>query len=615
MREALLIRWRSPHGHPSWTRPALGLTTAAAGVLYGWNAAGNLEVYYAAAVRSMSVSWHNFFFAALDPAGSVSVDKLPGAFWLQALSVRLFGIHGWALVAPQVLEGVASVLVIYHAVSRLAGALAGIAAAIVLALSPATVALNRGNIPDTLMILLLLLAVDSTVTTVVRGRARSLILTGGYVGLAFQAKMIEAWLVLPAIALLYAIAGPGRGVRRLLQLAGLAVITVVVSLSWMAVVSLWPAGGRPYVDGSGDNSLFSQVFVYNGFGRLDEPSPDQLLSRAIGLPSSSVPSGWSRLLSGAYGHDTGWLLPAALLALLACLLVGARARDRLEVAGAVLWGGWLLVLFVSFSASSTINAYYTGALSPPVAALLGTGLALAWRERARTATRVTMGAVVAASCAYADWLLPARGAGLVGGLPEGVAALGLVAVAALALFPRFVPPAGAYALAGLAVLVVPAAASISLAAKAFGPFDTPFEAPSPAAYARALGALPAQTALLLPGLERTNSGQADLMATQTAAVAAPFIYDSGEEVVPIGGFTGTIPEPTLARLKAMVAAGDFHLVIQAPQVSDPRLLWVEDNCLAIRRGGGRQSPTGLRFAVYYCGRLPSLLPGTGPGGA
>src|ERR1700678_3669440 len=167
--------WRSPAGQPRWARPALIGVAAVSAVFYSWNAAGNREIYYAAAVRSMSMSWHNFLFASFDPAGTITLDKLPGAFWVQALSVRVFGVHAWALVLPQVVEGVARVLVLYRLVRRLAGDPAAILAALVFVLSPATVALNRGNVPDTLMILLVLLAADATARSAVTGRMRSLI--------------------------------------------------------------------------------------------------------------------------------------------------------------------------------------------------------------------------------------------------------------------------------------------------------------------------------------------------------------------------------------------------------------------------------------------------------
>jgi 4-amino-4-deoxy-L-arabinose transferase-like glycosyltransferase len=232
-------------------RLALAAIAALAGVLYAWaiNHGTLEEYYYAAAVRSMSMSWHDFIFGAFDPAGTLTLDKLPGAFWFQALSVRAFGMHVWAIFLPQVIEGILTVLVLYRAVARLAGPAAGLIAALVLAVSPATVALDRGNISDSLLILLLVLAADAVSGAIAAGRPRGtlsrLVLAGVWVGLAFQAKEIEAWMVLPALGLAYLLAGPGPGRRRAGQLAVAGVVVALVSVSWMTAVSLVPAADRP----------------------------------------------------------------------------------------------------------------------------------------------------------------------------------------------------------------------------------------------------------------------------------------------------------------------------------------------------------------------------------
>ena len=199
--------WRSPPDQPAWARPALLLVTALAALAYSWQIGSTIEIYYAAAVRSMAHNWHDLVYGAFDPAGTITVDKLPGALWVQAFSVRLFGFHVWALMLPQAVAGALTVLVLYHAVRRLAGPLAGIVAAVVLAASPATMTLDRGNVPDTVMVLLVVLAADSTVTAILTGRWRSAVMAGVWVSLAFQAKMIEAWLVLPALGLAYLVAG------------------------------------------------------------------------------------------------------------------------------------------------------------------------------------------------------------------------------------------------------------------------------------------------------------------------------------------------------------------------------------------------------------------------
>src|SRR5580700_5575645 len=191
-----LTPWRSPADQPAWARPALLAIAVVAAVGYSWAMAGaSVEPFYGAAARSMSESWHDFIFGAFDPAGTVTVDKLPGALWLQALSLRLFGFHIWALVLPQVAEGVLTVLVLYRAVRRVAGAGAGLLAAVVMMSSPIVILLDRGNISDSLLILLLVLAADATIRACHTGHVRSLLWAGALVGFAFQAKMLQAWIV------------------------------------------------------------------------------------------------------------------------------------------------------------------------------------------------------------------------------------------------------------------------------------------------------------------------------------------------------------------------------------------------------------------------------------
>jgi 4-amino-4-deoxy-L-arabinose transferase-like glycosyltransferase len=604
-----LLFWRSPADQPAWARPVLLIIAAIAAWSYAWQSSRpvNIEIYYAAAVRSMSMSFSNFIFGAFDPAGTVTTDKLPGAFWVQAVAVRLLGVHNWVLVLPQVAEGTFTVLVLYRAVRRLAGPAAGIVSAGVLATSPATVALDRGNISDTLMILLAVLAADATVTAVVTGRRRPILAAGLWVGLAFQAKMMEAWLVLPAIACCYLIAAPGGLPQRLRRAGAMLVLAAVVSLSWMTAVTLWPASMRPYLDGSHDNSAFQQVFVYNGFGRLDQVSPDQLLDQTVrlGLPAPPPP-GWDRLLTGALGRDTGWLLAAALIALIAGL-VTRRTQPRVDLvrAGLVLWGTWLVVLAASFSVSTAINSYYTAALSPAIAALIGTGLVLAWRQRGQAMTWLTVGIALAVTAGYAFWLLPASGTGLPSWLRPAVIAAAAAAAACLGLAAarrRSVLLAASVALPAAAALLVPAVASASVVTSGLGPFQTPFEsARATAAAVRFFGA-GFQAAQVLPGLEAANRGTPYLMATQTSALAAPFIYASGREVLPIGGFTGTIPEPTLTALKNLIVLNDVHIFVQSPSTRDPRLTWIAAHCIHVPAAPG--SHAILPVSIYYC---PSVI--------
>jgi 4-amino-4-deoxy-L-arabinose transferase-like glycosyltransferase len=618
-------------------RLALAATAAVAGLFYAWALGQDtLEYYYGAAVRSMSMSWHDFIFGAFDPAGTITLDKLPGAFWLQALSVRAFGFHPWALVLPQVIEGIVTVLVLYRAVTRLAGPAAGLIASLVLAVSPATVALDRGNISDSLMILLLVLAADAVSAAIASedgrfgrlgGATGRLVLAGVWVGLAFQAKMIEAWMVLPAMGLAYLLAGPGPAARRVGQLVIAGVVAGLVSVSWMTAVSLVPAADRPYVDGSHDDSIFVQVFSYNGFVRFGDQTPLQLLAGtlnagtapptaatgpptpvtgpptpATGPPTSTTgpptpttapptpttaPSTRAtapdRLLRGDLGRDTGWLIPAA-AAVALWGLASRRRRPRGDPLRAcfVLWGVWLVTLFAVFSAITTINAYYTAALSPPVAAIIGAGTAAAWSdERTAVSRSVGLELVVAGTAGYAAWLVSSSGARVPSWLVPAIIAVAAAAIG-ISVWSLLVPRAGVWAgalAAGLvSVALVPAVASASLAASSQGAFDTPFE---PARTAQAVEqARHKVAAFSVTPLQSQQDGAPYLMAAETGVVPSLVIYDSGLEALPIGGLTGTIPSPTLGQLQADIRAGRFRLVWIATD-TDPRLKWLATHCSQI----------------------------------
>ena len=585
-------------------RPALLLVAGLAGLSYAWALDRDpLEPYYAAAVRSMSMSWHNFIFGAFDPAGTITLDKLPGAFWIQALAVRAFGFHTWVIVAPQAIEGVLTVLVLQRAVRRLAGPAAGLIAAVIVAISPATVALNRGNISDSLMILLLVLAADAVSAAIAGGSQGWLVLAAAWVGLAFQAKMIEAWLVLPAFGLAYLLGAPGAARRRVRQLAVAGAVAGLVSLSWMTAVSLVPAGSRPCVDGSHGNSVYEQVFVYNGLGRFGDQTPLQLLAgQSLGVSSAlSTPAVTpGRLLRGDLGRDTGWLLPAALV-IAGWGIASRRRRPRGDPLRScfVLWGGWLVTLAVTFSLTTTINAYYTAALTPAVAALLGAGVAAVWSgERSAAARRIGLAAVIAGTVGYAAWLVASAGTGtgVPGWLLPALIAVGLAALAtALGLVAVRSDTALATALTAalIAGSAAPAVASADLVARHEGAFDTPFEsAGERSAIDTLFLRIPAQVQLTIPALERARNGAPYLLATQTAALASVFIDDSGREALPIGGFTGTIGSPTLQQLQADIRQGRFHLVLAATS-TDPRLRWIAAHCLHL----GSATAT---LHNYYC---------------
>ncbi len=624
-----LTPWRSPADQPAWARPALLAIAAVAAVAYAWGMAGaSVESFYGAAARSMSQSWHDFIFGAFDPAGTVTVDKLPGALWVQALSLRIFGFHIWALVLPQVVEGVLVVLVLYRAVRRLAGPAAGLTAAAVLAVTPVTVLLGRGNVSDSLLILLLVLAADATSAALLTGSLRQLLLAGLWVGLAFQAKMIQAWLALPALAAAYLLAAPAARLRtRCAHVALAGLVTAVVSLSWMTAVSLVPSQDRPYVDGSPDDSVYTQVFDYNGLGRLTgnwvslagPPSPVLVSAVASGRLLNSetrgIKASWHRLLAGPFAADSGWLLPAAVAGALGVLISRRRQgrRDPLRAA-VVLWGGWWLILAVFFSAGTFINAYYVAALVPAVAALCGAGIAACGPRPWPARVRLILAATVLGCVGYGAYLVSGTASGPV---VLTVVALIVAAAAAAQLLLTASGKAGhltAVGYAGAAVLLLPAAASVSCVVHGLGPFDTPFESSKTVHISHLLAAAAPILTRFDHRLElHTPPGDA-LLGTDTSGLAQNFILYSGREVLPIGGFLGNVPAPTLATLRADISRGYVRVFLLpvSPQGPDPRVRWIESHCTRQPQPPNRPPAPNANF---FCGLATSAPAGPTPASA
>ena len=611
--------WQSPPGQPSWARPTLLAIAALAALSYGWGMSGDLvETFYAGAARSMSQGWGNFFFGAFDPWGTVSVDKLPGSLWIQALSLRVFGFHLWALVLPQVVEGTLTVLVLYRAVRRVAGTTAGLIAATALAVTPVTVLLNRGNISDSLLILLLVLAADATTDAYMTGRLRPLVLAGVYVGLAFQAKMLQAWIVLPAIYIAYLMAAPALSVaRRYKHVAISAVVALAVSLSWMCVVTLVPAHDRPYVDGSCNNSVFSQVFLYNGADRLTgkvldqpgcNPPPAAVQSQSSttgGAPTAALENGPSRFLAGPLGRDAAWLFIPAVVAL-GSILFARRRRPRTDPwrAAAVLWGTWMIFTWAFFADSKFLNDYYLAALAPPMAALIGLGLVLAWRMRSESpAVPVVLGATVVATVAEALSLTP-RSAGVWIWVLVTTLALAASAGSCIVLWRRAATPppwaAGAgFALAAAAVLVGAAWASGTAVASRLGPFDTPYQPASAttaehAGWQRDMAHWTTQAAAAA-----TVPAERSIETAETSAQVSQDVLATGHEYLPVGGFSGQVPSTPLATFVHWVGAGRIHstLVATRPTTRNPDMRWALAHCA---RTATTTDNDGRTYRTYIC---------------
>ncbi|MGW6527115.1 glycosyltransferase family 39 protein [Streptomyces venezuelae] len=435
--------WRGRVDDPPWARPALLALLLATAGLYLWNlsASGYANSFYSAAVQAGSQSWKAFFFGSLDAGNAITVDKPPASLWPMALSVRLFGLGSWAVLVPQVVMGVATVGVLYATVRRRFSAAAGLIAGAVLALTPVAALMFRFNNPDALLALLMTVTVYCVLRALEHGRTKWLVWAGVAVGLAFLTKTLQAFLILPPLAVLYAVCAPVRLRRRLGQLALSAGAMLVAGGWWVAVVELWPASSRPYIGGSQNNSFLELTFGYNGLGRINGDETGSV--GGGGGPRGGGGGMWGetgigRMFDSETGGQISWLLPAALILLVAGLVITRKAgRTDTARAAFVAWGGSLLMTAAVFSFMAGIfHQYYTVALAPCVAALVGMGATVLWEERASRWAGAVLGATVAGTAVWAyvllgraeDYLPWLRWAVLVAGL---VGAVGLLAVGRL----------------------------------------------------------------------------------------------------------------------------------------------------------------------------------------
>jgi len=665
--------WRSPDGQPGWARPALLGIAAAATVLYAWNITrAGYAPFYSVAVKSMSESWKAFFYGAFDPKATVTIDKLAGSFLPQALSARVFGFSAWSLALPQVIEGVISVLVMYRVVRRWAGASAGLLAAGIFTLTPIAASMFGHSMEDGALTMCLVLAADAYQRAVLEARLRSLVMAGVWVGLGFQAKMLQAWMVLPALAIAYLVAAPTGLRRRLWQLCVAGVVMLAMSLSWIALYTFTPASDRPYIDGSTNNSAVAMVFGYNGLERFgitvngavtsgpgvttaesgtsrpnaaksieqadsgtSGPANGEAAAGAAGRtgPPTSVGgggagggfgSGWTKLLGSEYGPEIGWLYPLAVLALVFGLAWTRRAkRDDQVRAGFVLWGAWLLTYGLIFSKMSSIpHTAYVASLAPPLAALPAAGIVMFWRAfRAGGWRAWALPAAAAAELAWALFLwhyypgfLPwARDAAAI----AGAAAIVVMVAALLSRRPLGRLVTAALTVGAAAMIAAPGAWAASVLDNAYG--GSSFNAsagpaggfggagtvggalsgapgtPGPGSGrsgARALagdygfagaggdrattgmpttagGGLQATATTTLTSAEQRlydyisahREGASYLMAVSSWEEAGEYILSTGQEVLNMGGFSGTVPEPTLAQVKNLVRTGQLRFFL------------------------------------------------------
>lgn len=611
---ATLTRWRS------WEALAFPAVLGLAAVAYLVNltVSGYGNLYYAAAAQAGAQSWASWFFGSLDAGDFITIDKPPLSTMVLGLSVRVFGLSSWSVLAPQALMGIAAVAILYLSVRRTFGVPAAVIAGVVFALTPAAVLMFRYDNPDALLTLLLVGAAASLLRALEDGRWRWLVAAAALVGFAFSTKFLQAYLVLPAFALTWAIAGPGSSRRRAAGLLVAALVVAVTSLWWVVAMELIPAGSRPYIGGSTTDSALELLLGYDGLGRILGQGGGGATAGAGGGGGTgfSGDPGILRLLNAEMGGQTAWFLVASLVGLIAGLVARWRApRTDPARAAFLLWGGWLVVTALVFSfMSGIIHSYYTVALAPAIGALTGAGLVTAWRARERLAARSALAIAIAASGVTA-WLLLERVPAFWPGLGILALGVGLAAAIVVALPParthRRLPLAAATA--ALVVLMAgPAAFAIDTIQTAYrggdvaaGPqaagdrFAARTGIPPGGAADGGLpsggtaddggvppdrtaddgGAQPGGTAVDggAPQVGTTDgsgvaSGLTDYLAAERgdatwivavtgAEQAATIQLATGMPVMAMGGFSGSDPTPTVDELRAWIADGSLRFVM------------------------------------------------------
>ena len=607
----------------NWEKVLLALILLMAGFIYFFEVGkeGYGNTYYAAAVKSMLQSFHNFFFVSFDPAGYVSVDKPALGLWLQTLFVWLFGFKGWSLILPQALASVISVTVLFKLVKKVYGSTAGLIAALVLATTPIFAAVSRTNNLDATLVLVVLLAAGTLMAATGQGSFKLLAISMFLVGLGFNVKMLEAFMVLPAFYLVYLLFAPIQMAKKIGQLAAATGILLVISIAWALVVDLTPADKRPYVGSSNTNSVIELALGYNGIQRImpfrrgfrnsqefnlrnttmrkidrTGASPEELIIPASRPETTSAQDirrtggeggspGVLRIFNRQLAGQISWLLPLVLIGLVAAVtnLKRTGVDIKTKLITLVLWGIWMASMLVYFSISGFFHRYYMAMLAPSVAALAGIGILTMYHEYQEES--------------WQSWLLPlsiliailwqvimlSRYPGWSKWLIPGVLTPGVASVAILTLMKMknkihewkatgIVTSIGIFAL-----LIAPvswAATPIIYHSEVQMPYAGPELGQRTNTFFR-----PRTNAMDMRDLInylRTHQGNEKyLVVVPNASIASNIILNTSKpviSVIPLGGFSGRDRILTVNKFAAMVEKNEikYFLIMNPPEVTGMR---------------------------------------------
>jgi 4-amino-4-deoxy-L-arabinose transferase-like glycosyltransferase len=607
--------------------------TLLAGLIYSAGLRGTgYSPFYSVAARAMSRSWRAFVFGTVDPQGSITIDKVPGFLWPQALSARLFGFHPWALVLPQVVEGVICAVGVYVLVVGLFGRASAVLAALAFTLSPIAASAFGHTMEDGMLAMSLVLAAVCWQRMLRTGSWLALVACGAFVGLGFQAKMLQAWLILlPLIVVTVALwQVPLR--QRLVRAASLLGVSVVASLSWTFVILLTPSSGRPFVDGSTNGDVLAMVFGYNGLGRFGIQLPGAL---PIAFPSRGEgDETLTKLITADLYSQYGWLLPIAVIGGVVVFVLARRESRAGALTGRVpvvaMWLLWLVTTFAVISVGHISHTAYVVALVAPIAALFGASVPVLvhlYRRGAAgwwvlpVAVLVTTLAGTAAQGNFSSFLPGAATAEAIAG---SAVAIALVAIRG----DRWRLRPALSTLAVAVVIALPAAWSLSVwtphhngsaSDASAGPGGLrgyrPIARARPPSRSHELAVAIEQVALYRFIAATTPGVRYPLISDAWHAVAA-YELDTPGEALPIGGYSHRVPTMSQATLVRLVRSGQARYVLLSSSLllppndvgAGPVARLVEHTCTPVLTAPGTPPGRAAHTHLYDCWHLRSARP-------
>lgn len=567
------LQGRSLRSKLSWEQVGLAvlMTITAASFLWGLDRNGWANPYYSAAAQAGAQDWKSFFFGSFEWGNLITIDKTPLSTWVTSLSVRLFGLNSWSLLVPQAAMGITTTYLIYRLLLRTFGAAPALLGGLIYAATPVVFLMSRFNNPDPLMGLLMVAAVYLTLEASKNGRLRSFALAGVILGLAFMAKQAQALMVAPALSLAVITLGAGNIGTRIKCLLSAATTLITTASAWLVAVQLTPASERPYMGGSWTNSPLELTFDYNGLGRFIQVPITVTGDRPRSSNDELAPynGGLSRMFDGNFAPEIAWFLFPT-LALVVVLVTLNRTlylnqQQKVVTAIAVIWFATALLILCFMG--TAIHTYYTFSLAAPIALVLPIGIYVMWTRRSRPILRLAGAVLIGASgymtiriLNYSDeWPLWLRllvilsGTTAVAGWMWSKTSLGKRATLALVAFTLLIGPVGAdsYTFSVPQKGTNPQSGPIANDPRAISRNLERVRTGDPAwALQTAYGATPSESVL---NLMRETAGFQDwAAATYSAQNAALYQLESGRPVIPIGGWLGTDPAPTLGEFKELV---------------------------------------------------------------